>query len=493
MATLRGLYRDGKLRAVAASHDFIGGLVDLKFEPTGRYPVILGASAYGKGEDDERLHVNATAAHTGTAIMYNYRTGAMTTHRAHGLNTVTEVDFLRDGSMGFTAGYDGNVFAWKTNSFDAAPERLQILRSHKSVSVERLQASKYFDVIACAANNKQKGDKTVDETKGEIVVVSFTTSRSSFSAFSAPPSSSSSSSSADAMEDPDAMDDDSDMDYDGTSEIGASFIRGNGGSNSNGEGKFEVLHPFESHKFACNDLTFGCVGYESWLMCACKNGTVMANDITCCSGGGSGGDKAMIVFESWVPVSALACAARTQLGAFGTEDGVVRTWDPRAPGAIATTPSLGADFNCMSFDPTDTLLQCSAMNSAVYIFDVRKVGVPLRVLRHNPPGGKSSCGVPMSRWSPAGFLFSCGDDSTLRIWDLAAGDPLLRTIRTHSDSVSCMAISPDESLVVSGDDSKRVVLHSFLPKRGNADIDEDTELDDAKYDRFAGAVGPIKV
>lgn len=491
VAVLRSLYKSGGLRAVAASHDFLGGLVDVKFEPTGRYPIILGASAC---EEDRTSNVGIRSGHT--AIMYNYITGETVAHNAHGMHTVSEVDFLRNGTLGFTAGYDGHIYAWKVNNPSEPPERLQISRSHKTLHVERLQASKYHDLIVCSVAN------VAEDSKGEVLGLSFCSGRSSSSSLSNSSSNSASTSFMMSYGDSEKADGDleGNVGDDGLHGINGREVNTNSGGSisQSGEGKFEVFRPFDSHKYSCNDITFGGTGLETWVLCACKNGTMMAGDIN--TGNNlSGGDKASIVFKSDLALTTVACSTRTRLAVFGDESGVVRAWDPRMPTIAATSHSLGGDFNCMSFNPSDMLLQCSTINSSVYVFDVRNFDAPLKVLRHDIPSRNLFNGILMSRWSPSGFLFSCGEDTTLRVWDLAAGDPLLRVIRSHKNSVACVAISPDESVVVSGDDSKRLVLHTL---RGNDESEDSGYYDNYSgssdsssmgYDRFAGAVGPLKL
>lgn len=484
VALLRSLYKNGGLRAVAASHDFLGGLVDVKFEPTGRYPIILGASACDGYSPD---NVGAGSGHT--AIMYNYVTGQSVAHAAHGKNTVSEVDFLRDGSLGFTAGYDGHIFAWKVDTPTEPPERFQIVRTPKNIRVERLQASKYHDLLICSVADS-KDDPNDEKTRGEVLGISFLPGRTSSSSLSTIASSSSY-----MMQHGDSENSNNDLEGTGGSDAMHSINDSELGNGSNGhfsEANFEVFRPFDSHKYACNDITFGGVGLETWVFCACKNGAMMAGDINSTVNGVGGGDKASVICEGKPPQTAIACAARTKLVAFGDESGVVRAWDPRERNIVAETYELKGDFNCMSFSPSDMLLQCSSAKSLVYIFDVRNFSVPLRVLQHENISKKNEKGILMSRWSPSGFLFSCGEDTTMRIWDLAAGDPLLRVIRTHTNSVACVAISPDESVVVSGDDSKRMVLHT-LRGSGEGGDDESNDSDSIGYDRFAGAVGPIKL
>ena len=489
VAILRSLYKNGGLRAVAASHDFFGGLVDVKFEPTGRYPIILGASAC---ELDRSENVGTGSGHT--AVMYNYVTGQAVAHTAHGMHTVSEVDFLRNGSLGFTAGFDGHIFAWKVDNPTEQPERFQIVRSHKAVHIERLQASKYHDLLVCSVANIS------EEAKGEVLGVSFFPGRSLAESSSSAVSNQASSSFM--MSYGDLEGHDSDMEGNGGDE-GLRGINGNEASaNSNSrnggsiQGKFEVFRPFDSHRYACNDITFGGVGLETWVMCACKNGTMMAGDINSPGSSTGSGDKANVVFRGDSSATTVACASRTRMAVFGDENGVIRVWDPRTPTIAATTHGIGEDFNCVSFNPSDTLLQCSAMNHAVYVFDVRNFNVPMRILRHDIPARKYDKGILMSRWSPSGFLFSCGEDTTLRIWDMAAGDPLLRVIRSHRSSVACVAISPDESVAVSGDDGKRLVLHTLRGGRNEGAYnapDGNDDPDSTGYDRFAGAIGPLKL
>ena len=46
-------------------------------------------------------------------------------------------------------------------------------------------------------------------------------------------------------------------------------------------------------------------------------------------------------------------------------------------------------------------------------------------------------------------MLSAGQDSTLRLWSLSTGQ-LLRTLTGHTDYITCVAVTPDRHLAVSG-------------------------------------------
>ena len=105
---LASLYRS-RLQCVSASHDIQGSVVDVCFEPSGRAPLLLACSV--SGEIDESLQSVAAAA-THTAVLYNYRVGAMWPLEGHGSSTVSEVAYAQNSTRVLTAGFDGNLCLW---------------------------------------------------------------------------------------------------------------------------------------------------------------------------------------------------------------------------------------------------------------------------------------------------------------------------------------------------------------------------------------------
>ena len=66
-------------------------------------------------------------------------------------------------------------------------------------------------------------------------------------------------------------------------------------------------------------------------------------------------------------------------------------------------------------------------------------------------------GVPCAAWlhrSPV--LVTGGEDARVRLWDVRRGDPLMVAMRGHQAPLSCVAVSRDDAMIASGDDSYKV-------------------------------------
>src|SRR5438552_3242178 len=73
-------------------------------------------------------------------------------------------------------------------------------------------------------------------------------------------------------------------------------------------------------------------------------------------------------------------------------------------------------------------------------------------------GHGGDCQITQVAWSPDGdILASCGDDSTVRLWDWKTGDQV-RALREHKDSVNCVAWSPAGKTLATGSDDNTVRL-----------------------------------
>ena len=195
------------------------------------------------------------------------------------------------------------------------------------------------------------------------------------------------------------------------------------------------------------------------------------------------------------PMSDVSSARTMPLFATGLCHGEVQFWDIRSTkNPIASCPQMKCEFNQMSFSPDDLYFQSSMEDSSVYVFDIRMLNKPLRVFVHDyyedtERQPQDSVGVTMSRWTKQDFLFSCGGGGTCKVWDLrrAGSDALLKTVRAHCFSVSCIDVSPDGMTIASGCDGNRVALHSIAY--------EDPVLPPitAHCDPLASLFGPLKL
>jgi WD40 repeat protein len=58
-------------------------------------------------------------------------------------------------------------------------------------------------------------------------------------------------------------------------------------------------------------------------------------------------------------------------------------------------------------------------------------------------------------------LISGSSDSTIKVWDLAAGK-VIATWSDHTDTVNSIALSPDERYLISGSSDKTVKVWQLL-------------------------------
>lgn len=241
---------------------------------------------------------------------------------------------------------------------------------------------------------------------------------------------------------------------------------------------------------SCNDAAWTHLGDK--VVATFENGGVGLFPVC---GAGAGPARAD-VSRGAVPATDVSCARGAPLFATGLAGGRLVFWDERegvrAP--VAECAHVRSEFNHLSFSPDDLHLQASMEDSHVYVFDVRAPARPLHVFAHAhcPHASRErgdSLGVTMSRWTRQGFLFSCGADGAFKVWDLrgAGAGALLRTVRAHCFSVSCVDVSPDGTVAASGCDGNRLALHSIAYE--DARFPPITD----QFDPLAAEFGPLKL
>ena len=116
---------------------------------------------------------------------------------------------------------------------------------------------------------------------------------------------------------------------------------------------------------------------------------------------------------------------------------------PTAPVAPQLVLQSGVNgFDKVLFSPNGKLM--ATTGSDVQIWDVAS-----RVLLRTLPADLTLNAVA---FSPDGKLkqwWTGGDDKCVTVWDIATGAPLLQ-MRGHTDSVDCVAYSPDGKWIASG-------------------------------------------
>jgi len=107
--------------------------------------------------------------------------------------------------------------------------------------------------------------------------------------------------------------------------------------------------------------------------------------------------------------------------------------------------------SALAWSPDATTLAAACHDGSVQVWHVRdwRRGVTYRkhLFRGVPAPVR---GVSYSR--DGRYLASCGDDQTVRIWDVYTGETMLRSFRGHSSAITSVAWSPDGQTIASGDD-----------------------------------------
>ncbi|EFA76444.1 hypothetical protein PPL_10209 [Heterostelium album PN500] len=135
-------------------------------------------------------------------------------------------------------------------------------------------------------------------------------------------------------------------------------------------------------------------------------------------------------------------------------------YDIRKNAPIEFLKTKQVDPNHLAWSPCGVHLSSSGDSNSVFVYDIRFSSRPLHVLKHY--GDHTTNGmVNVGKWTKQGnFLVTCGDDCTVRIWDISRGDPLIKSLRSHTGSVNYVDVSVNSDFIVSGGDDSVVNLYS---------------------------------
>ena len=124
------------------------------------------------------------------------------------------------------------------------------------------------------------------------------------------------------------------------------------------------------------------------------------------------------------------------------------------------------EHHVVSFSPCENYVQASGRDHRAVVYDRRMGGHgtrPLHVLVHDRMTGSAveGLGVPCATWAHRSpVLVTGGEDSRVRVWDVRRADPLVLSMRGHQAPLSCVAISQDDFMIASGDDSYKTMLYA---------------------------------
>ena len=140
-----------------------------------------------------------------------------------------------------------------------------------------------------------------------------------------------------------------------------------------------------------------------------------------------------------------------------------------------------SDVNLVSLSSDETYVQASGDKDQTFVIDVRRPDRAVHVLQHE--GSKNLDGSHVNGVSASWChrsrttLVTGSDDAVVRIWDVSLGKPLLTRMEGHASPISCVAVSPEDELIVSGGDEGKVVLYSRAAAgAGSLSVGEEDDL-----------------
>lgn len=146
------------------------------------------------------------------------------------------------------------------------------------------------------------------------------------------------------------------------------------------------------------------------------------------------------------------------LGASGSDDGTVQMWDPRNGGLDETVrPGGGAAAICsVEFDPLGgNFLAVGCADRNAYVYDIRRLVDPIFVLDGHIKT------VTYARFMDQHTIVTGSTDGSLKLWDIANGQRVVRTCRGHVNSRNFVGLSVwrHGGLVVSGSENNEVFVY----------------------------------
>jgi WD40 repeat protein len=162
--------------------------------------------------------------------------------------------------------------------------------------------------------------------------------------------------------------------------------------------------------------------------------------------------------------------------ASGGDDGVACVWDTRSRDAVHVIYGGSGGVTSLSFHPDGYVLATGHETGDVNLFDLRRsfsssssaspalsavnMGASYSLLQHYHAAHMdvSGAGTRSVDFSPhGGWLLSCGDDGTTKMWDVKEGH-LYCTVQAHDGPVASCRFSDDGSWFVTGGGIDRTVL-----------------------------------
>jgi WD40 repeat protein/serine/threonine protein kinase len=140
--------------------------------------------------------------------------------------------------------------------------------------------------------------------------------------------------------------------------------------------------------------------------------------------------------------------------ASGSNDATIRLWDATTGQALGE-PLRGHEtaVTSVAFSPDGKTLASGSWDDTIRLWDTatgRALGEPLRSHRQVQSVAFSPDQVQSVAFSPDGTMLASGSwDNTIRLWDIATGQPLGEPLRGHEGGVTSVAFSPDGKTLAS--------------------------------------------
>lgn len=146
-------------------------------------------------------------------------------------------------------------------------------------------------------------------------------------------------------------------------------------------------------------------------------------------------------------VTALAFSPDGATLASASNDGTVRLWDLRQPGAPPKVLYHSAGVNSLSFSQDGCTLASGSKDTLIHLWDLRTE----RVVPIGELEGHESSVTSVAFSSDSRYLASGSYDKTVRVWDLALTPAIAIHVLTHTSWVRSVAFSPvDRQYLIAG-------------------------------------------
>ncbi|GLC68369.1 hypothetical protein PLESTF_000683700 [Pleodorina starrii] len=134
----------------------------------------------------------------------------------------------------------------------------------------------------------------------------------------------------------------------------------------------------------------------------------------------------------------------------GSEDRSVRLWDPLTGEQKAVLFGHSGQVLGVAFSPNGAYIASASVDSTVRLWDAQTGEEKAELAGHVDWVRDVAFAPAGTPGVPGRLLASCGDDKTVKLWDLGGSQPALKyTMCGHTDIVSSLCFAPDGSLLAS--------------------------------------------